>query len=120
MSFSTFKRYQVWIKYNGHCAYCGTSIKQAQMQVDHVFPYPVDNDFENLNPSCVLCNRFKSDLSIEEFRLKIFSSHRFLMKYSNRYLLALRFGLIQPTDFQDLFYFEKHQENIYNPKNIGK
>ena len=113
MSFSSFKRYRIWSKYHGHCAYCGCKVSQRQMQIDHIVPDPSQNEETNLNPSCSLCNRFKSDLSIEGFREKIFTSHRYLLKYSNRYNLAHRFGLIQVTGFQDLFYFEKHQENIY-------
>lgn len=82
-SISKKVREQVYLKYNGHCAYCGCRIAYKEMQVDHLksFYVHVDlyenqtaneiNEIDNLMPSCRMCNFYKSTLSIGDFRKRI-------------------------------------------------
>lgn len=93
------------------------------MQVDHIKPlYRNDkvttlevwgvergtDDFENLMPSCVRCNRWKSTFNLEMFRKEIGLQIERLNNYSNNYRMAKDFGLIEETDTSVIFYFEKH------------
>ena len=115
-------RDQVHAKYNGHCAYCGKEITLKQMQVDHIVPLfrnDTDetlkgwgrergtNDFDNLNPSCARCNRWKSTYTLEEFRNQIWKQLERLHNTKAGYRIALDFGLIEETHEQVKFYFEK-------------
>lgn len=71
-------RLRVYVKYNGHCAYCGRNITYGEMQVDHLIPkryVEIDlatqeeiDSFNNLMPSCSKCNHYKRAHSIETFR----------------------------------------------------
>ena len=56
-------RRRVWKKTNGICGHCGKICKGDKEQtVDHILPKVRGgrNDFENLMPLCVKCNREKS------------------------------------------------------------
>ena len=85
----------VYDKLNGYCAYCGERIKFKDMQVDHIIPkkrFHVGhisripqyhhNDIQNLNPSCRVCNNWKSVHLLEEFRHEISQQVNRLRKYS--------------------------------------
>ena len=67
-------RLMVYAKCGGRCAYCGNPIKYEEMQVDHLNPLKGDlstsetDVLGNLMPSCPVCNRKKSSLTLEEFR----------------------------------------------------
>ena len=59
----------------GKCFYCGCTLDFQNFHVDHVIPKAKGGtDFKNIVPACPDCNMAKSDLSIEEFRLKIYES----------------------------------------------
>lgn len=66
MAFSKKIRQQVYDKCNGHCAYCGREIAYSDMQVDHIHPQYKGgkDDFENLLPSCRMCNFRKGSNSL--------------------------------------------------------
>jgi 5-methylcytosine-specific restriction endonuclease McrA len=32
------KRYSIFMKFEGHCSYCGCPLNYAQMQIDHFYP----------------------------------------------------------------------------------
>lgn len=121
-------RVKVHQKFNGHCAYCGESIKHKDMQIDHVIPqsfflghlknkYRVPtflshlseldvNHFDNLFPTCRVCNKWKSAHDLELFRKEIEEQVRRLNDYSSNYRMAKRYGLIQETKKSIKFYFE--------------
>ena len=68
------EREQVYLKYNGHCAYCGKNIAYKDMQVDHLVPVngwneKGTNDFDNL----MVCNKISKEL---EFIKKINNAKR--------------------------------------------
>lgn len=124
------QRLDIWLKYDGHCAYCGKVIEYKAMQVDHIFPNHmnhylksttmkrlagVDIDsidhFDNINPSCRQCNHYKRALTLEEFRTRIKTLHERIIK---QYIckVAVDFGIIQIQEWDGKFYYEA--------KNTGK
>ena len=121
---SGLKRYQIFIKFNGHCAYCGCSMHYSEFQIDHIQPISSfiingklntrsAHNIRNLFPSCKPCNLSKKDLSIEAFRSKIKRSANFLKKYDFLFRLAIRFHTVTITNSTVLFYFEKVQSTSY-------
>lgn len=111
MKFSRGARYAVFIKYNGHCAYCGEALNLSAFQIDHIQAFPVDHSFLNLNPSCRKCNIFKSNLSIDDFRSKIQIVFHTLNYFSGTISILKRFGLVVFHSGPVVFYFEKADQN---------
>lgn len=117
-------RMQVWKKYNGHCAYCGTEIAYEDMQIDHIVPrYSAHfektrlkelNNVENLNPSCRMCNFRKGTYSIEGFREEIKEqAKREMKRFQAR--MSERYGLIEYYPEREVeFYFEKNEKETDN------
>jgi len=101
-------RLKVWGKYGRRCAYCGSKLDYEKMQIDHLFPKAGGgtDDFENLMPSCRLCNHYKRALVLETFRNKWLGElHNRLEKiYIVR--VALRYGILKLKPFSKKFYFE--------------
>lgn len=73
MKFSenTFKRYME--KQNGRCYYCGCDLKNVSVNIDHIKPFSKYKNGErnNLCLACFRCNSAKSNLEIDEFRIKV-------------------------------------------------
>lgn len=114
MKFSRAIRYQVYTKYGGHCAYCGTVLKLDAFQIDHIKPVPVNHVIHNLNPSCHFCNYFKSDLSIEDFRSKIIGTC-FNLQFKNSTIKLLKqYALIDFYTIPIIFYFEKSDQSSHS------
>ena len=68
------EREQVFKKFGGRCAYCGQRISLEDMQVDHIVSHKNhggQDSIDNYYPACQVCNRVKSDKTIEEFRAEI-------------------------------------------------
>lgn len=121
MKTTKIDRQAVYEKYDGHCAYCGKKIPFKAMQVDHIFSKraykftPKErkagiglDEFKNLNPSCRMCNFYKSSYSLESFRSNIKTLHRrFIKIFIVR--LAVQYGIITIHEWDSLFYFEKHK-----------
>jgi 5-methylcytosine-specific restriction endonuclease McrA len=114
-------RTKIHQKFNGHCAYCGTILKDESgkyMQIDHVNPLirnllnggkQIDKskDIEkNMFPSCPKCNNYKHSMTLESFREQIKLSEERLKVYA-AYNNAIRFGLIEFKEWDGLFYFER-------------
>lgn len=108
-------RQKVYDKYDGHCAYCGYPIEYKDMQVDHISPVykaeyydkPLDESLDNLNPSCRMCNFYKSTYTLEGFRKRLSVTLMENLRKSFDYRLALRYGLIKETGMPVIFYYEK-------------
>lgn len=102
-------RKQVYDKYNGHCAYCGCKLDYKDMQVDHINPVywrNGENSIENYNPSCRMCNFYKSTYTVEKFRENLRTLHERLEK-NFIYRLAKKYGIVTERSEKVEFYFEK-------------
>lgn len=125
MKISKQQRETVFAKYGGKCAYCGCELQKG-WHVDHIEPVvrdmafsggklvslatcekPHNHTLENFNPSCPSCNILKSSESIEQLRRKIAQFINSLNEYSTQYKFAKRYGLVQETNIEVKFYFEK-------------
>lgn len=96
-------------KYNGHCAYCGKSIKYKDMQIDHieaVYTNGENNTMSNLMPACRSCNFYKSTMTVESFRKQLGLVVGRLEKVFI-YRLARDYGLISENKKDIIFYFEE-------------
>lgn len=105
-------RRKVWNKYKGHCAYCGRALDLKDMQADHIVPFSkkTDNDYKNLNPACRVCNKWKGVWSVEEFRNEIQMQIERLNNSSAGFRLAIRYGLIEPSNKNVEFHFEAYDK----------
>lgn len=110
-------REQVYKKCNGHCAYCGCKLEYKNMQVDHVVPLngwseQGEDTIENMLPACRSCNHYKSRSTLEGFRKMVESMPDTLMRDSNTYKNAVRFGLVIPNKKSIQFYFETIDDQL--------
>jgi 5-methylcytosine-specific restriction endonuclease McrA len=107
----------VYNKFGGRCAYCGNHIEYKDMQVDHLVPIrrgvPDNRLYEergkdevsNYMPSCRMCNFYKQENSLEDFRLKIKQMLDYKHTFATRF--ALRYGILTEHEWDGNFYFEK-------------
>ena len=115
-------RVKLRAKFGGRCAYCGKPLEKI-FHADHVEPIcrtwtegalasqgrtKGEDSEDNLFPSCPRCNRWKSMMTIEEFRIEIYAQNERVRRYSAEYRLAEDFGLVRATGQNVVFYFEKH------------
>ena len=120
-------RQQIYLRYNGHCSYCGKAIEYKDMQVDHAFPKYIDKmlklgynfsddvmkqkpdnieHIDNLMPSCRRCNFYKSGCTIEYLRRQILTIHERVSKpFISK--VAIDYSIIEVKPFDGKFYFEK-------------
>lgn len=130
------QRAELRMKFGGRCAYCGC-VLPAKWHADHVEPvrrdfelvraptgsgvshvarntgkvmHPELHAIENMFPSCVPCNLFKSTFSLEMLRLEIANQVERARAYSVNFRTAERFGMIQVVDKPVVFWFEKYRE----------
>lgn len=107
------ERQRVYIKFGGHCAYCGCDITIKDMQADHVVPLHLGgaDNISNLYPACRACNHYKSTFTVEKFREIVQRAPAVLMKNSATYRNIVRFGLMHhPKNPEVQFYFERVEE----------
>lgn len=111
-------REQVYVKYDGHCAYCGCELEYKDMQVDHIrsvfwdtahnhWVDKQDDTIDNLMPSCRMCNFYKGIDGVEGLRRNLQET---LMRNVRRpfdYRLAVKYGLVFENVHPIKFYFEK-------------
>ena len=112
-------RQQVFDKYAGHCAYCGTELSLCDMQVDHANSVSraeykgeeADNSLSNLMPACRACNFYKSVYTVEQFRNRIKEelAHTCIRTFQTR--LAMQYGIISYHKWDGRFYFENLKNN---------
>lgn len=130
------KREQIKQMFGGKCAYCGVELGD-RWHVDHVKPVirfsdikkqqdgtykfvstkqmchqEHDND-NNLFPACIACNIHKSSCDVEQFR-RLLKGHVQMLNQSNSYSIyrhAKRFGLVQETEAEIVFWFQQYKTN---------
>lgn len=110
-------REQVYEKYNGHCAYCGIELEYKDMQVDHLVPIEGwseqgDDSFDNLMPSCRMCNHYKRAHDLEYWRKMIEEIPKKLMRDSYIYRVGVRYDLVISNEHKVKFYFETVDEGL--------
>lgn len=117
MAISKTTRQAVYLKYAGHCAYCGREIAYKDMQVDHFQPLRAWNiedagadDISNLMPSCRMCNHYKRANSIETFRRYISEIPKKL-RDNYIYKIGIVYGNVIEREKPVIFYFEKVGRN---------
>ena len=114
-------REKVKEKSGGHCWYCGCVLPDKGWHVDHFLPvrrhpdtglmdHPERDSFDNLVPACSRCNRLKSSLDLEVFRSRIQKFVESLNKYHNQYKFAKAYGLVEETNADVVFWFEKNEK----------
>ena len=112
------ERHGVYMKYGGHCAYCGCKIEESKFEADHIKAVreldgemlnPKNDDISNFYPSCISCNRLKGSLPLEYFRKRIEAQLEMFERDNSQFRLLERFNLIKKTPHKIEFYFEKQQ-----------
>lgn len=102
-------REKVYAKYRGHCAYCGCELSFKDMVVDHIDPVinGGQNELNNLNPSCRLCNEYKRDTDVVNFKTWLLDG--VLKRLQKLYLIrvAIKYHMLEIKDWDHKFYFEK-------------
>jgi len=118
----------VYAKCNGRCGYCGLSIEEKHLTIDHIISQynfrkyiseevnvPVflshlttsDVDhIDNLMPCCRKCNTLKAAYDIETFRSELYKQVERGLKTSVNFRLALMYKQIELTRKPIVFYFE--------------
>lgn len=66
-------RLDAYRKTHGRCAICGEPIEYATFTIDHIIPLSKGgtNYFENLQPTCRVCNQIKQDMLLDELMGKL-------------------------------------------------
>lgn len=99
---------EVFLKYNGHCSYCGNKLTPKTFVIDHFIPLRRggNDDFDNYMPACRECNHYKLTYDIEGFRHLILTAEERLLKpLLGR--VCRNFKIITINHFDGKFYFEK-------------
>ena len=67
------ERSQVYSKTNGHCGICGEFVPFDSFTIDHIIPISKggSSTIDNLQCSCLVCNRIKQDILPEDLFDKI-------------------------------------------------
>lgn len=109
---SARERKRIFDMYGGRCAYCGTGVTFRGMQIDHKKPLRIggEDTQENLLPACRSCNSYKHSLDVEEFRDYLKGIPKRLSRDSIAYRVGKRFELLQESETEVKFYFEKMGE----------
>lgn len=129
MALSKKERAELFMKYEGCCAYCGDPL-QDRWHAEHIkavrriYKYvrgkgrvatgkmrnPENDVIENMNPTCPPCNLDKKKMSLETWRKRLENTLDVLMRNNNTYKHAKRFGLVVETPKKVIFHFEKVQQ----------
>jgi 5-methylcytosine-specific restriction endonuclease McrA len=100
------EKHYIWQKTEGRCWYCGEqTTPYFDFHIDHFVPKTKggENTWYNLVPSCRFCNLLKSNLTIEEFRIKYIEKDRERAQHLG-HLIEFE---IQMNEQPFLFFFEK-------------
>ena len=116
------QRQEVFEKTGGRCAYCGVKLPAKGWHLDHIKPVYRGHDHinpafrgldtvENAFPACPRCNRWKSVMSVDEFRTEIGAQVKRLRRDSPAFRLADDYGQVARTGCAVVFYFENQDED---------
>lgn len=110
---------------DGRCGYCGISLDGVKWHADHMEPVrreskwirgkgfvqtgkmhaPENDHIGNMMASCPQCNILKHCFNVEEFR-DIVKDRLNQLERQSAYRTAKRFGMIEETNIEIVFYFE--------------
>ena len=111
-------RQRVKMRFDGRCAYCGCELG-SRFALDHHYAIGVYGERadveENLFPSCIQCNHYKGEGSVETMRRLICRTYDNLVAKSLTGRIAAAYGLLNRKDAVR-FWFENYQ--IEKPKFI--
>lgn len=116
------KRKAIWDKSGGLCWYCGCQLPEKGWHADHFEPIrrnwwegaeekclnPHNDTEENKVPACASCNILKGSGTVEQLRFSIANFVNSLNEYHNQYKFAKKYGLVQETEKEVKFWFEKN------------
>ena len=85
-SFTKEDRIRIYRKTKGHCYLCGDFVDFDSFEIEHRMPLSKGgtNDFNNLYPSCHICNTIKHDIYPEDFVETISKIFMFQMRIKNK------------------------------------
>lgn len=129
MRLSKSERAAVRAKFRGCCAYCGNELPE-KWHADHLKPvlrkldikggkivasdsechHPERHSLANVMPACPPCNLSKGRMDIETWRQWLSGHVRSLNLYHPIYRMAKTYGLVQETDSEVVFFFERQQD----------
>lgn len=102
----------VYKKYNGKCSYCGDNIELKNMQVDHIVPIRDGgtDEYDNLNPTCRMCNHYKRGDNLESFRQ--WKLGKLINRLNKIYIfrMAVKYGMVEIKYWDRKFYYEKENK----------
>ena len=115
---SKMTRGNVYSRFSGRCAYCGCEIELSEMQVDHFIPYMGlggEDTLDNYYPACQVCNRVKSNRTIDGFKNAIRHCGEIHRKRKKPIMadsdkIAIKYGLTQ-EDHEIKLFFEEYNKN---------
>lgn len=120
MKLSKQQREKIYQTFGGRCAYCGDNLTKS-WNADHIKPVvrienilknPENDTLENIFPSCKSCNTIKNSFSLEEFRTNIKNFINSLNLYNIQYKFSKRYGLVQETNKDVIFFFETFKRRV--------
>lgn len=106
------------------CAYCGKPLGKT-FHVDHVKPIyrglpdhyrekrpdiVGKDEIDNMFPACPRCNRWKSTLQLEQFRVELSLQIERLRRNSAQFRLSEDYGMITIVHSPIVFWFEKYRD----------
>ena len=100
-------RESVYLKYGGHCAYCGCEIKPGGMKMDHFINR--QGNVYDIKPCCNSCYSLKANDSVEKFRSRIQQIPERIRRENPIYSVGERYGVIGRKKETIEFYFEKEE-----------
>lgn len=85
--YSQSVRKSIYDKYNGRCQLCGREILLSDMTLDHHIALSMGgaDDVSNLVPTCLPCNRFKSNIAPALFEERIREIYMYQMEKKYKY-----------------------------------
>lgn len=111
-------RLLVYEMFNHHCAYCGEEITLSELRVDHIQSFMNNkgaDDISNFYPACDVCNRVKSDRTLDRFKEAIRHCGEIHRKRKHPIMadsdkIAIKYGLTQ-EDHEITFFYEKENKD---------
>lgn len=90
--YSQKERALIYAKANGCCKICGRKLQYENMTLDHIMPLSMGgtDGLKNLQASCLICNRIKSNIAPSDFANSINRIFVYQMKKKHKNKLRWR------------------------------